>query len=300
MDLPSTEETQDLERLEWLYDAGAAVAPVDVLATLAEAGLAFDLAQRWVLDADRKGLLEEGPDSALVPERRLTASARLLVERARRRRSDRSHRRRVAVERVLAWTDAVGGNLVAFPGSAYGTVDGAELTFKEAAAAGQALHDQGLVKAQVIGAWGVDVARMDLTVLPAGQTCIDDFDGDVQAYLGSREPPGAGQTVHITQHTGAISVGGHGSTPNAHYQGVDTEAVRHLAQALADAHARGLLSLSPELEGELDEQVAALRTDDPGAVRAGLRWVANLATQTAAGAFGGVLSQQALQLLAQM
>lgn len=297
MEIPGPRERDDLERLELIYGAGGAVAPVDALSILTAADLQFDVAQRWILDMDRQGLIEEF-ESALVSDRQLTQVGRELVEQARRRRSDRSYLRRAAMSRLLLWADANGGNMTAFPNTPYAWVDGATLTFEQAAEAAAALHQEGLVKANVITAWGGDVVRADVSILPAGRACIDDYGADVQAYRASRGGTSS-QTVHINQGAGSIAVGGHGSTVAATYGGLDEPALRQFAEALLSA--RAVLRLGPDADADLEEHAAALReASDVGRVRRALQWVAEFATTASAGALGSVLGAQALQLLSLM
>lgn len=283
-----------------LYDAGASATPVEVFRALEAGGVPFQEAQYWVLRADSEGLLDEGPDSSLVPERRLTTKSRELVESARRRRSNRSHRRRAALNGVLAWADERGGNLQGFPESEYAWADGMQVTFEEAAEAVLELHEDGLVEASITSALGRPVVRADVQIRPEGKTCVDDYAGDVIAYRNARsQGRDGGQTVNIHHNVGAIAVAAHGSTAISRFEGMDVAAIRQLGEALDSA--QGLLNLPTELEEQLEEQAAALRVaEDPGRVRVALRWVADLATQTTAGGLGAVLGHQALQLLEQM
>lgn len=297
MEIPGPREREDLERLELVYDAGGAIGPVAALEILTAAGVDFEVAQHWILATDRRGLTEEF-EGAVVSERQLTQAGREAVERARARRADRSYLRRATMSRLLLWADAEGANITAFPTTPYAWVDGATLTFEQAAEAAAALHQDGLVKANVITAWGGDVVRADVTILPAGRVCIDDYDADVQAYRASRSEAGS-QTVHISQHAGSIAVGGHGSTVAATFEGLDAQALRQLAEALLSA--RTVLGLGPEAAADLDEHAAALReASDVGRVRQALQWISAFATSASAGALGGVLGAQALRLLGQM
>jgi len=94
-------------------------------------------------------------------------------------------------------------------------------------------------------------------------------------------------------------VGGHGSTVAATNEGLDTQALRQLADALLSA--RTVLGLGREAAADLDEHAAALReASDVGRVRRALQWVSAFATSASAGALGGVLAAQALLLLSQM
>ena len=252
MDIPTRREREDLVRLEALYDATDSgrteAGPPAVLEPL---GIVAADAYSWMLDASQRGLVEV--DGGLVPLAKPSTAGRDLVERARQRRADRGARRRLAASRLLAWSDSAGGNVTGFIASEYGWADGQPLTFDEAVDAAQTLDAAGLVKARTRGAWGAEVVRCDVTILPAGRDCLDDHDGDVRAYQSAQRA--SAPSLVIGQMTGALAVGGSGSTNTANYSGLDVAQVRALAEMLVQA--RGTLGLVDEQLAELGTHVEA-------------------------------------------
>jgi len=293
MDIPTSREREDLERLEALYDAtDGGRTEARPPAALEPLGVAHDDAYLWMRDASRRGLVEV--DDGMVPRAKPSSAGRDLVERARQRRADRAARRRGAASRLLAWSDSTGGNVTAFIASEYGWVDGQRLTFDEAVDAARTLDAASLIKARTLGAWGGDVVRCDVSILPAGRDCLDEHDGDVRAYQSAQRA--SAPSLVIGQMTGALAVGGSGSTNTANYSGLDIAQVRALAEMLVQA--RGTLGLDDEQLTELDTHVEAMRAGkDDGHMRRALTWVGGLATSTAAGALGQVLAAAAIALL---
>ena len=154
MDIPTSREREDLERLEALYDAtDGGRTEAGPPAALEPLGVAHDDAYLWMRDASRRGLVEV--DEGVVPQAKPSSAGRDLVERARQRRADRAVRRRGAASQLLAWSDSTGGNVAAFIASEYGWVDGQRLTFDEAVDAARTLDGAGLIKARTPGAWGL-------------------------------------------------------------------------------------------------------------------------------------------------
>ena len=252
MDIPTRREREDLVRLEALYDATDSgrteAGPPAVLEPL---GIVAADAYSWMLDASQRGLVEV--DGGLVPLAKPSTAGRDLVERARQRRAYRGARRRLAASRLLAWSDSAGGNVTGFIASEYGWADGQPLTFDEAVDAAQTLDAAGLVKARTRGAWGAEVVRCDVTILPAGRDCLDDHDGDVRAYQSAQRA--SAPSLVIGQMTGALAVGGSGSTNTANYSGLDVAQVRAIAEMLVQA--RGTLGLVDEQLAELGTHVEA-------------------------------------------
>jgi len=293
MDIPTRREREDLERLEALYDAtGGGRTEAGPPAALEPLGVAHDDAYLWMRDASRRGLVEV--DGGIVPLAKPSSAGRDLVERARQRRADRAARRRGAASRLLAWSDGTGGNVTAFIASEYGWVDGQRLTFDEAVDVARTLDGAGLVKARTRGAWGAEVVRCDVTILPAGRDCLDEHDGDVRAYQSAQR--GSAPSLVIGQMMGALAVGGSGSTNTANYSGLDTEQVRALAEMLVQA--RGTLGLDDGQLAELDAHVEAMRDGkDEGSMRRALTWIGGLAANAAAGALGKMLAGAATVLI---
>jgi hypothetical protein len=296
MHIPTSSEREDLERVAALWDrADGGRVNVDPFDALADAGVIFEDATRWLLDAQTRGLLEL--DSGIVPEARLTGEGRQLVEQARQRVADRSGRRRLAMARLLAWTDAAGGNVATFEATDYAWVDGARLTFAECVEVAQLLHDAGLVTARTTTAWGAGVVRADVEILPAGRLCLDEFDGDVRAYqTAAASLPGLNsQHVTISNVTGPVVVGGHGSTNIATWS-FDPEQVRALAQALLGA--RDALGLDTEQAATLDDQLIVLNeASDPGRVQRALRWVADLARVSVEKGLAALIAAEGARIL---
>ena len=293
MDIPTRREREDLERLEALYDATDSgrteAGPPAVLEPL---GIVADDACLWMRNASQRGLVEV--DGGIVPLAKPSSAGRDLVERARQRRADRAARRRLAASRLLAWSDGTGGNVTGFIASEYGWADGQPLTFDEAVDAAQTLDAAGPVNARTHGAWGAEVVRCDVTILPAGRDCWDEHDGDVRAYRAAQR--GSAPNLVIGQMMGALAVGGSGSTTTANYSGLDTEQVRALAEMLVQA--RGTLGLDDEQLAELDAHVEVMRDGkDEGSMRRALTWIGGLATSTAAGALGTMLAVAATALI---
>lgn len=284
----------DLRCLEALYDAAADSDRIEALSVLEGAGLDFRRAQEWLVDARDRGLVAD-PYQTLVPSDRPTPEGRGIVEEARRRRSSRSLLRRVAQDRLLAWADDTdGGNVTGFMATDYAWVYGHTLTLEETADAARALHDDGLVKARLIGAWGEDVIRADVTILPRGREVVDEYDGDVAAWRASRNRPQS--TISIEHNAGAIAVGGDGSTVHASVSmGIDAEALAQLVEALAAA--RGALGLDGNDARAYEDNLVDLQRDDPGRVRRALAWFGQLGTAIGANALGTILGAQALALL---
>ena len=293
MDIPTRREREDLVRLEALYeatDSGRTEAgPPAVLEPL---GIVGDDAYSWMRDASQRGLVEV--DGGLVPLAKPSSAGRDLVERARQRRADRAARRRLAASRLLAWSDSAGGNVTGFIASEYGWADGQPLTFDEAVDAAKSLDAAALVNARTHGAWGADVVRCDVTILPAGRDCLDEHDGDVRAYQAAQRE--SAPSLVIGQMMGALAVGGSGSTTTANYSGLDAAQVRTLAEVLMQA--RGTLGLDDEQLAELDAHVEVMRDGkNEGSMQRALTWIGGLATNTAAGALGQMLAGAATALL---
>ena len=293
MDGLPTVSRQDLQCLEALYDVAGTPA-VDALSVLEATGLDTAQAQRWLLDARARNLVSE-VDASLVPADEPTAVGREIVETARRRRTNRSYLRRTAQDRLLAWADDTGGgNVTGFLSSDYAWVDGLVLDLTQAAEAAAALHSDGLVKANMTRAWGADVVRADVTILSAGRSVIDEFNGDVASWRASRARSTA--SVNIEHNSGAIAFGGDGASVHAAVTaGVDPEGLRQLVEALRAAHQA--LVLGDEDMREYDANLRELQVDDPGRVRRALRWFGRLGTDIGTNALGGMLGAQALALL---
>ncbi|NTW39976.1 MAG: hypothetical protein HGA44_08800 [Cellulomonadaceae bacterium] len=292
MDQPSTER-RDLACLEALYDAPSDDEH-DALATLTATGLEPAQAQEWLLEARAAGLVASLEDS-LVSTDRPTRQGRAIVEEARRRRGDRSHIRRTAQRRLLSWADDTGGgNLVGFLGSEYAWIDGTTLTLEQAAEAAQALHQDGLIKAHLLRAWGADVVRADIEMLPPGRVVIDEYNGDPvtwRASIARRDT-----LVNIEHNSGAVAIGSNRAVVNANVtHGIDAEALGRLVEALVAA--RGTLGLAADVDERYDANLGDLMTGDPGRVERALRWFGRLGRDIGANALGGILAAQALALI---
>jgi len=283
---------RDLTYLEALYDAPDGTS---ALVALEAAGLDFLGAQRWLVEARVAGLVGE-TEPSLVPEDRPTARGTQLVEEARRRRADRSHVRRTAQRRVLSWADNTGGgNIRAFLDGEDAWVDGHTLTLEEAAEAAKALHDDGLVKARIMGSWQADVVRADVTILPRGKDVIDEYGGDPVAWRVAQARDRA--SVNIEHNAGAIAIGGHGANVSASVtNGIDPDRLASLVEALTAA--RGALSLAGAEEDEYETNLADLESGEPSRVTRALRWFGRLGRDISTNALGGILAGQALGLLA--
>lgn len=184
--------------------------------------------------------------------------------------------------------------MTSFLASEYSWFDGTAPSFEQVAEAVVALHGEGLVKANVTTAWGGDVVRADVYILPAGRDVIDDFDGDVRAWRRSQATPP--QTVTIHSNHGAVAVGNNNSTVTATSNGLNADGVAALVEALAAA--RDVLGLSANDEIEYTANLAILRdSDEPGRVRRAVAWFARLGTDVGANALGTILAAQAAGLL---
>src|SRR5450830_1646535 len=86
-----------------------------------------------------------------------------------------------------------------------------------------------------------------------GRDCLDEHDGDVRAYQSAQRA--SAPSLVIGQMTGALAVGGSGSTNTANYSGLDVAQVRALAEMLVQA--RGTLGLVDEQLAELGTHVEA-------------------------------------------
>lgn len=297
MHIPTLSERRDHELTAILYDAtdGGRVGG-NPLEALTSTGLNFEDAQRWVLDARARDLLTL--DDGIAPEAQLTAAARDQVEHARQRASDRSARRRLAMARLLAWADSGGQNIATFEASDHAWEDGARFTFAESVEAAERLRDAGLVDAKLHTAWGGDVVRADITrISPAGRECLEDYDGDVSAYQAAavaRTHVGA-QHITISNVTGPVTVGGHGST-NSSAWAFDPELVRALAETLTNE--RDALGLTAEDAADLDDHVLALtEAADPSRVQRAVRWAANLGKVSAEKAITSYVEYKSKQIL---
>ncbi|MCB2176362.1 MAG: hypothetical protein KQH57_11185 [Actinomycetales bacterium] len=176
----------------------------------------------------------------------------------------------------------------------YAWVYGHTLTLKETADAARALHDDGLVKARLIGAWGEDVIRADVTIRPRGRDVVDQYDGDVAAWRASRS--GSQSTISIGHNEGPIAVGDDGSNVQASVStGIDPEALAQLVDALVAA--RGALGLDVGDAREYEHNLAELQHGDPGRARGALTWFGRLGTAIGTNALGTILGTQALAML---
>ena len=293
MDNETSSEQLDLSCLEALCDAPGD-GGFDVITALETAGLTFAEAQNWLLEARARGLVAE-VDGSLVPSDRPTPEGRALVVGARRCRSDRSHLRRMAQRRLLAWADDTGGgNVLDFLRGDYAWIDGVTLTLAQAAEAAQALHEYGLIKARVTRAWGAGVVRADVELMPRGREVIDEYNGDVATWRASMARRDA--VVNIAHNSGAVAIGGDGSTVGASVtNGIDADAVGRLVEALVAA--RGTLGLMAEDEVEYDNHLEDLQHGEPGRVVRALRWFGRLGRDISANALGGMLAAQAIGLV---
>jgi len=282
---------RDLTCLEALYDAPEGTS---ALAALEAAGLDFPNAQQWLAEARVAGLVGE-IEPSFVPQDRPTGRGAQLVQEAIQRRLNRSHIRRTAQRRVLAWADNTGGgNIRAFLVSDDAWVDGHTLTLEEVAEAAKALHDDGLVKARIMGSWQADVVRAEVTILPSGKDVVDEFGGDPVAWRAAQARDRA--SVNIEHNNGAIAIGSHGANVSASVtNGVDPDKLAALVEALTAA--RGTLSLTGADEDEYETNLAELESGEPGRVTRALRWFGQLGRDISTNALGGILAGQALTLL---
>ncbi|NKY38015.1 hypothetical protein [Cellulomonas septica] len=290
---PMSSARQDLICLEALYDAPADDR-FDALAALQRTGLRLEQAQEWLRIARAEGLVAE-LEGSLVPGDRPTRRGRAIVEEARQRRSNRSHIRQTAQRNLLRWTDDTGGgNLARFLESDFAWIDGLTLTLEQAAEAARALHEEGLIKARIIGAWGAEVVRADVEILPLGREVVDEHNGDPTAWRARLAKHNA--LVNIQHNAGSIAIGGHGSTVNAKVTNeIDSDKLGQLVEALVAA--RGTLALAAQDQDDYDSNLEDLQSGEPSRVQRALTWFGRLGRDIGTNALGGMLAGQALGLL---
>lgn len=292
MDVPTERDIADHERLSALYDASDGGQRKATASDLDDYFQDMDERIPWLREMADRGLVSM--DGMLVPRVKVSAAGARFVEQSRARRNDRGLRRTTCRRRLLAWTDHQPhgrlSNALSFPTSNHGWFEGDWFDWEETTAAAAHLTDAGLLRSSPTQSQGTS-RRVDVAITDEGRECIENYDGDPAAYLAAQRQTTPTVTVEGSGNALSFALGDR-STASATATTINAK-----ARLLADALTEALPGLSLDDEGEADEHLADLRSDDDGKRGKALRWVGRLANDTSTSATGQVLGEVAMNLL---
>lgn len=255
--LLSSQELAILRLLEFLYDHGGRDSPID----LREAPWPSEDSPSLVRSGDESGYITTYRNAMSLadshPPALLNNFGIRYVEEVREARADAVKRARACRNSLLRWIYDIGGEfvdprgmLVADPPRLY---FGEPFTESDVNAASKHLVDAGFMRADSTQANGATVIA---TLTARGSHCVEDFDGNVRAYMNRHDTPPVAFTQNFNGPFSGQAAQGQSVEQSQVQNGVPAESLAPIFDRLLQATRE---VPNADDRADLEEAIASLR-----------------------------------------